>query len=323
MKAITAAIEGLGKGKKSNVAIVGEPYSGKTTLLEEVRKSVAGDATVLHFDSAVTEAGVLEPLESPAPIAIADDCQFLYLRKIGGYWPLERFLAASVRSPSLFITAWNSYSWDYLCATFRLAHFFPGVVRMPKFTPGMIEQMIMSRYKEGEIRFVEDDKLKGPFPAATEHKPVSLGPFRLRLSIPKPDGRLIERLYRKASPESDREKTFKKIYDLSGGNPGVALVLWKKALSGNTIRSSDVRAVPCEMSLDFLESHLLSVILSVKSITADELKASCGNGCLEADEALYRLKSLGLLAGRGDVYCIRPEALRSVVKYLKKQRLVW
>jgi hypothetical protein len=302
LRSVTSALEELESGKRSNVAIIGEPYAGKTTLLEEVRKSMSRDITVLRLDSIVRDAAVLEPLEDPAPIVMADDCQYLYLRTIGGFWPLERFLAAPIRKPALFITAWNCYSWDYLNATFHLEHYFPNVVRLPEFTADIIERMIMGRYEDGEIRFPEDAEMAGRSPL---------------------DGKYFERYFKKSPIESFRKKIFNKIYSLSGGNPGIAWALWKKALSQNAIRSGDVNIGGGTIDLDFHESYVLSIILSMKRISIDELRLVWDKGGREIDEAIYRLISSGLIIKEGDKYGIRPETLDSIVRYLKKQRLIW
>ena len=87
------------------------------------------------------------------------------------------------------------------------------------------------------------------------------------------------------------------------------------------IKPSRVKEFTFSIELDYTEAFILSIILSMKSIKKEELAEIAGYE--HTEEILFRLAKQGLVAVEEGMCSIKPEALKSVVDFLKKLRLVW
>jgi len=153
---IQTAIADFESGRNLNVAIISEPYAGRTALLNEIEKMNLQKVTRFSFSSIVKNKDeIILPGQSKR-IVLIDDCQFLYSRKIGGFDVLEYFLNLVSNPSILFITTWNLYSWKYLDEVLNIGKIFPVQINLPKFTTHQIKESILSGYKKDEIIFVRD-----------------------------------------------------------------------------------------------------------------------------------------------------------------------
>jgi hypothetical protein len=118
------------------------------------------------------------------------------------------------------------------------------------------------------------------------------------------------------------ELIFDRIHHISNGNLGVANVLWHNGLEYPAIRPSRIKDFSFNIDIDLNEAYILGIILSVKSIKTDELSEIAGSE-FNIDEILFRLVTLGLISLTEGCCTLKPEALHSIVDYLKKSRLVW
>jgi len=245
------------------------------------------------------------------------------MRKIGGFDVLEDFLRLVVSSNNLFITTWNLYSWKYLDEVLNIGKFFPVHITVQKFTTSEIKECILSGYKQDEIKFTEDvelekenliDVIKYPFPIKPLKKSINIPFFKINYHIFK------ARLFKKKVTTEDI--IFEKINHLSKGNPGVARVLWQKSLEYPTIKPSKIKDLGINVELDYNDSFILSIILSMKSVKKEELAEIAGLE-YQIDEILFGLLKWELISIEDDYCSIKPEALGSIVEFLKKLRMVW
>jgi len=322
---IQIAISDFESGKKLNVAVIAEPFAGITTLLNELEKMNPIKVTRLSFSTVVKNKDEILMLlsEQSKRIIIIDHCEFLYTRKIGGFDVLEDFLKLVVSSSNLFITTWNLYSWKYLDEVLNIGKFFPIQINVQKFTTSEIKECILSGYKPDEIKFTEDvefekenlvDFVKFSFQIKPLKKIINIPFFKINYHIFK-----VWLFKKKVTTE---DIIFEKINYLSKGNPGVAQVLWQKSLEYPTIKPSKIKELDMNVDLDYNDSFILGVILSMKSIKKEELAEITGPE-YQIDEILFGLLKWGLIS-IDDGYCsIKPEALGSIVEFLKKLRMVW
>ena len=133
---IQKALTDFESGQKLDIAIIAEPFAGRTTLINATEKMAAHKVTKRSFSSIVKNKEELIFPERPKGIVILDNCHFLYQRTIGGFGILEDFLKSVVSSSNLFITTWNLYSWNYLDEVLNIGQFFPIQLKLPKFTLG-------------------------------------------------------------------------------------------------------------------------------------------------------------------------------------------
>jgi hypothetical protein len=311
-------------GQKVDVAIISEPFAGRTTLVNKIEKMTTLKVTKLSFSSSVKDKEELKIPEHPERVVILDNCHFLYQRAIGGFDILGDFLTSIVSSTNLVITTWNLYSWNYLDEVLNIGQFFPVQLKLPKFTPGELKELILSGYKEGELEFIDDVTPEAKRVINVVRYPVTLKRPGKSFDIPffKLDlARLRFRLSRKEEERKAEDIVFEMINRIANGNPGVAKVIWAKSLEYPSIKPSSVREPSFKIDLDYTESFILYIILSMESITDEELAEITGE--MKVDQILYRLAQQGLITVEYGFYKIRPEAVNSVVTYLKKSRVIW
>jgi len=322
---IQTAIADFESGHKLNIAIIAEPFAGRTTLLNEIEKMNQYKVTRLLFSSIVKNIDDVKLSEQSKRIVLIDDCQYLYERKIGGFEILECFLRSVVSSSKIFITTWNLYSWNYLDEVLNIGDFFPVQIKLPKFTKDQIKEFILSMHEANEIKFEEDVAFEKEKVFEPRKFTISIKPLEKTINIPYfiiNYSLLKVRLLKKEERVGIEDMIFEKIHRISNGNPGVANIIWKKSLEYPIIKPSKIKDESFNIDLDYKESFVLFLILSMKSINNDGLSEMLGRD-FQVDKIIFRLYNQGLIAV-DDVSCIiRPEAMKSIVEFLKKLRLVW
>lgn len=320
---IQTAIAGFESGRNLNIAIVSEPFCGKTTLINEIERINFQKATRISFASIVKNKSELFPPDDSKRIVILDHCDMLYMRKIGGFEILGEFLKQAVSSNKMLITTWNLYSWNFMDEVINLSKFFPVRIYLPKLNPGELKEVILSKYEENEIKFTEDFSFEKEklvefrkYPVTILKKPVNIPYIKINKIA------LKMKIFSKEETITAEDLVFYKIYQISKGNPGVAEVLWNKSLEYPVIRPSMIKDFSFRIELDINEEFILDIILSTKSITKYELAEISGPEFI-IDNILFRLEDQGLIKIKERLCTINPEALYSIVDYLKKSRLVW
>jgi hypothetical protein len=322
---IQTAVAEFECGHNLNIAIIGEPYSGKTILIDEIEKMNPEKITKLSFSSIVSNKDQIKIPEQSKRIVLIDDCNFLYLRRIGGFEIIEDFLKSVVSSDKIFITSWNLYSWNYLDEVINIGKFFPVQIKLPKFTTDQIKEFLLSNYKEKEIRFEEDvefekEKVIEPrkYVVIIKHpeKKINIPYFKINYSL------LKIRLLKKEERVAVEDIIFEKIHRISNGNPGVAKIVWQRSLEYPTIKPSKIKDESFNIDLDYNESFVLNIILSMKSIEKNALSKILGPD-FQVDKIVFQLSRQGLVGEKNGSYFIKPESLKRIVEFLKKLRLVW
>lgn len=321
---IQKAITDFESGQKLDIAIISEPFAGRTTLLNEIERITTHKVTKLPFSAIVKNENDLMFTENSRRIVMIDNCQFLYMRKIGGFNILEEFFKSIASSNSLFITTWNIYSWNYLDEVINISRFFPIQLKLPRLTTDETKELILSGYKEDELKFIDDVEYETKRLINFFKYPVTIKSLEKTINIPffKINFNLLKfSLTRKEEKKKAEEIIFEMIERGSDGNHGVAKIIWEKSLEYPTIKSSFIRDLSFKIELDYSESFILYIILSMESIKKEELVEITGE--THIDEILYRLSQQGLITVDQGYCKIKPEALKSSVEFLKKSRMVW
>ncbi len=190
----------------------------------------------------------------------------------------------------------------------------------------VLKQVIMSRYKPGEIRFIDEGTTDRSMVYSVIHRTMRV-PFTTT-DISLPWIKLNFAVMRFGLSKKRRvqvaleDMIFEKINRIANGNPGVAVLIWEKSLKDNTIRLSDVSEVSCTIDLDINESFILSIILSMESLHHTDLSAIAGSE-MDIEPVLYRLVQHGLVTDIAGYYSIPPLLMACVVEYLTKTRRLW
>lgn len=323
---IQMAIADFEMGKRSNIAIIAEPFAGKSTLLDEIKRKNPYRVTRLSFSSIVTSHDEISGLKESKRIILIDDCHFLYMRRIGGFEILRDFLELTGSCKDhFFITTWNLFSWNYLDEVMNISKYFPIQIRPPKFTSSQIKEYILSQCEGKSVRFIEDVEFLKTRLLTVAQYPVTIKPLKKPINIPfiKIDFDLLRtKLFRAENQVALEEIIYQKVHNISNGNPGVAKIIWEKTMENPEIRPSNIYSFSSSFLLDFDESFILAIILSMKSIKKEELAEIAGPGS-QIDRIISMFLNLGLVQIIDGNLSIRPEALNSIVSALNKVRLVW
>ncbi|PKL57542.1 MAG: hypothetical protein CVV34_06955, partial [Methanomicrobiales archaeon HGW-Methanomicrobiales-5] len=316
IKEITEAVERFGSGAPSHIAIVAGPMSGRTTLVDEIKRLYGERVHYLPLDFVIHESslpdfscipGDINFSCIPEDIILIDNCQFLTTRVIGGFDVLDTFLRTQITSKKLFITTWNTYNWQYLSSVMNIDVYFPTIVTLNKMDTPVIKQLILTRHKAGEIRFANEGTADSSIFFSVIHRTVHLPFMAKEISIPwiKLNFKVaLHKLPRKKRVQISLEDIiFEKINRIAQGNPGVAILLWDKSLKDNEISLSAITETVYSISLDTNESYILSVILSMESLHAKDLTAIAGTE-MNIERVLYRLLQQGLISEDAGYYRI-------------------
>ncbi len=326
LKDITDAIARFGSGAPSHVAIIAQPMGGGTKVVNELRHQLGDRVYYLALDAVITQDTMPDFSKLPQDIILVDNCQFLATRRIGGFDVTEDFLRYQITAKKLFITTWNLYAWQYLNAVMNIDAYFPTIVVLPKLDMPVIKKIILSHYKPGEIRFVDEGTTDRSMFYSVIHRTIKIPFVTPSLTIPwlKPNFTvMVSKLPRKKRVQvSVEDVIFEKINRLADGNPGVAILLWENSLEDKSITLSAIQETVCPLSLDINESFILSVILSMKSLHYHDLSTIAGSE-MHIDQVLYRLLQQGFIQEKDGYYRISPLHLKCVADFLRKTKRVW
>lgn len=331
MNNIYDIVEKIDSGAKSNIAIIGEPFSGRTELLYKVSDLCQGRESKLFFSSIVRDDMFLRTLEKSGDIVLVDNCQLLYSRTIGGFETLNLFLKSVVSSNKLFITTWNYYSWNYLRFIYPLEKIFPISIQLPGLDSEEIKKMIKDKY-DVQMTFAEEEDIKKKQRLVLYGTLIDLNFFgkSVKISVPMINYSELKTLSldkfrspKQKEENSIEDKVFQRLKDASEGNPGIAKAIWEKSInrSEGVIKPGDIIKPQHEIDLAYDQSYLLYTILCMESITIEELEKQS----IEAnvDQFVHHLEKSGLIFIDKGLVRIVPEALHGMEIHAKSQRLVF
>ncbi|MGB9939372.1 hypothetical protein [Methanosarcina sp.] len=329
---IQSAIADFEVGKRVNVAIIAGLLGGKTTLINEIEKLNLNRATKIIFSGIVRDKKEISLPEDTKRVVLLDNCHFLYIRKPGGFDIFYEFLNMISSQDRIFVTTWNLYSWRYLDKAFELGKYFPLQVLIPPFEKEDIRSLILKRYGEGEIIFNNGGESEEEPAIYIVHHPLELASLGRKIVVPVPKINVpyFKRRFLKKEEEKEKKeeetaeyRVFEEIHLESKGNPGVAVRVWELGLHYPHISPEKIGQFSYDIELEYDEAFVLNLILSYQGLKKNEIVDMVGSR-LRVNETIFRLLNLGLIFEFGDdSFRVRPEALRSVIAYLEKLRLVW
>lgn len=313
-----------------NIAIIAEPFSGRSELLYKISELCLDRETKIFFNRLVNDDNFLQILKKSGDVVLVDNCQLLCSRRIGGFEKLDLFLNAIALSNKLYITTWNKFSWDYLRFIYPLESIFPVRVELPRLVAEELKSMVMANC-EWKLTFAEDAMTKKENWIESSEFPIVLKPLKKTIMVPIPRiDYLALRSRFQAKTESQKkedettmeDKIFQRLKDASQGNPGVAKAIWKKSIPGaeGAIRLDDIHKPEHKIDMKYDQAFLLYIILCMECISIDELKEIDPNA--NVDRLVQYLERADLISVENELLSIMPEALHSIENYLKNIRLV-
>lgn len=322
---IQEVIDAYRSHRRENVAIIGLPYSGKSSLLSAVHEAYRNDTYLVEYGSQITSKRDLLDYHSSKPIFLIDGCQYLFSRNIGGFSVLDDFLEEVATSQSLFITTWNLYAWNYLRRVTEVEQIFSRRIVLPPLSDTEMRECILKDYTDAEIQFIGGVEVELPSLVRIRRHEVHI-PFKKEpIMVPFPSFSLDGLSFRRKNNEeslSDEEFVFRKITRMAGGNPGIGKAIWKKSFEYPTVNLKDYQSVRVNDPLIRKDAFILGVIAMTGTTSKEYLEEVAA---LEYDinATLYRLQTLGIITETNGGYQICPDAMLGVHDLLRKLRIIW
>jgi len=332
LKSVEEVIDKAGSGARSNIAVIAEPFSGRSELLYKIAELCGERESKIFLSRQVSDDTFFDTLRTSGDIVLVDNCHLLYSRRIGGFKRLDRFLNAASSSEKLFITTWNQYSWSFLRFVFPLEKVFPVRIDLPRLGAEELKKMIMANC-EWQMTFAEEETGKKEEWLELSEFPVSLGPLKRTLQVPLPridyfrlKSRIVEKVrpaQQKTEEASVEDRVFQRLRDSSDGNPGVAKAIWKRSVpkAEGAIKPGDIIKPQYKIDLSYDQAFLLYSVLCMECVGIEELKGIIDAGT-DVERFVHELDRMELILTEGGLLSIAPEALHSIESYLKSVRLV-
>lgn len=324
IKLIQNEIDTYGTGQINHVAVISEPFSGMDCILDKITGDNSQKINNIKLFSPIKDTDFFTNFNTNKEIILLRNCQHLYTRKCGGFDVLESFLNVISSTDKLFITVWNKFAWNYLNEISDIGNLFPIKIFVPELDSKTLMNVIMSHI-DGKVTFIDDRNLseKQKFWEIEKYKiNIPLLQTKPEIKFLKINPKALSQDKKIQSMEEIQNEVFLKITKLAGGKYDVAQKIWKNSLKDNEIRLSIIPEQPPAKSPDMNESFVLSIILSMESVSYDELLQITGRD-INLRQIIYRLVYPGLIEESNNEYKINPEAVNFVIDNLQRNRMVW
>lgn len=318
-------------GQYAATALVGEKGSGKTTLLNfaiaeyfkglPLRKADLVDTTIQTTDELFEllkklfdqpEADTLDGLEREMAageekiICILENSQNMFLRTVGGFEAIERFLLFMSRTNAsvLWIVTCTLYSWNFLDKVLQVSQYFKRVIKLGPLTREEITDLIMKRHR--------------------------ISGYPLQFEIPEP--RALPRKFRKITKPAEQQAFlqdwfFEQLNRLAAGNVAVAMWFWLSAIK-NIVQENLTVTPVIDLDYSFFhqlgrdEMFTLAALLQHETLTAEEHARIFHQGIDESLLLLNRLFNKKYLTFSEGRFGIHPLLYRPSVAVLKVKNII-
>lgn len=318
--AVERAVEAHRDGELSNVAVVAEPFAGRSALLDYA-ETVLDEETVERHSLSEPVVGGL-PRFGDADAYLVDDCHYLYRREIGGFDALAAFVERMARTDALFVTSWNRYAWTYLVAVRDVDRVFPAVVQVPDFAAAALADVIESIFGPDLPRYVEDGAEGRIKSFEWVRHPVRLwGERTLWVPLLQPNPEYIRSWTSRETAKRPRAIVFEKIRRAAGGNVGVAADLWARSVQDGEIATGHIDVLAPSFDFDHADAMVLRALLAQEELPRGALASTFQD--VQIDAVLQHLVEQDVAEVEDDTAMLTPQGLRPAVEELARRRLVW
>lgn len=306
-EAFETFLSGEGTGP---VAIVGEPFSGRGSVIDHAVQELDASRISLGPGDGVDQ---IRSRINGTPVVI-ENCQHLYERRIGGFEELSAFLDDMASIDVRVVTGWNRYAWAYLTAVQDLDREFPVVAEIQSASTERISELVLSRYDEMPA-FVADDPERGGL-VVTTHRDFGWRDWSVSVPVPVLDPVAIKDLFSDGNLDP-KDVTFGRLAAVSNGNLGVATAIWETR-DESEVRPSDIAVSASERDLDREEAFCLRIVLSKERVNREQL-----TGIVDGlDRVLGSLSRDGLISLEDDIVELKPAAMPAAVAMTERERIL-
>lgn len=286
-------------------AVVGPPFAGREGVLDDAATVL--DARRVQLDPGAAPGTVADAL-GDGPLVV-DGCHHLYSRRVGGFEALDTVLDCVTTAEETVVTGWNSYAWAYLDAVRNVGTLFADTFEMRELSGNELAEFVGERVTT--LPTFRNDELDD---GLVERREVSVGFRGRRLPLPFPNGTAIRaRLVGRGDAE---QAVFEQLAADANGNPGVALALWDRTVSGDVVRPSHVDPPSIETGRE--GAFLLRLVLESERLDRDRLVDRPGG----TDRLLGRLADLGMITLGSESVEIEPLGVPAAVDATETWRIL-
>lgn len=220
------------KSAENSIVIHGEKGVGKSELIRKITlennhvnilhtkfdKKITSKISLLEivtkiFNENLSEKELFKFLSNydKKTIIILDDCHNLFLAQEGGFEALKIFLNFLVKidNPNLlWISTFDSFSWNYLQYSLKISTYFRHIIRLNRWSDENIKELIINKHNKTGLKLRYD-------------------PLIFALNANRSEQEF----------EDLHIKFFQIIWSQSKGNPTTAISLWLSSLTQESSRS--------------------------------------------------------------------------------------
>ena len=291
------------ENKNSSTLIIGEPGSGKKTLINSIKNSFFNNLSTIHLqinETMTTKSQFLNTLakelglkrvpkfdeliltlndKSNKRIIIIETLGKMYFKSIDGYEAIKSllFLVSATNQNVFWLCSVGKLPYQFLNSNFELAKLFPEKIFINELHRTELKTILLSRHSATgyDLKFLPDDI------SAFKRKIFSRKNFL-------DDQKFLEDIY------------FEKLEEYSSGNIISAMFYWLQSIQSvkeNTIIIKPPRKITLEYLKNMNDSYLLTLaqLLYHGSLSDSEHQKLFGLGLEESKEILNYLKSLNLI----------------------------
>lgn len=328
---ITKAHEAWQEGLATNVAIIGERGSGKSTLITRFKTTFTEEPAELTID-VVNSLWRIEQLlsifassfgatdihkpetlirfinnQKEGTIVYLEGLQNMFLRNINGFDALEALwlIISETKEKVFWVVTCSRYAWEFLNKAEGIETHFTHLLFTDVMTDEQLKTVIMNRHSKSVYRLDYE---------ADEITKRSRG-YKKRIHKLEELQQYLSDLY------------FHEMTDIAEGNASIAIILWLRSIKkveGRTITISPFRAINLE-GLEILTSEILfalAFLILHDSLKVAELARVMNIGLSDSRVLLSRLKSRGVLIESNGQYTLNQLVLRQVLRLLKKRNII-
>jgi len=292
------------------VAVVGDPFSGRATVLDRAVRDLDATRITLNPGDGVDQ---IRASNNGGPIVV-ENCQHLYERRVGGFAELSAFLDDLANVNRTVVTGWNRYAWAYLTAAQGLDREFPVTVEVQPLPTDRIAELILSRYDDMPA-FVADEPERGGIIVTTRHE---IGWRGRSISVPFPTVSPVAVTELFADGDLDpTDVTFGRLAAVSDGNFGVATAIWE-GHQGGEVRPSDIAPLTSDRNLVYEEAFCLRLVLAKERADRTQLSKVIDG----LDRVLGRLSRDGLVTVTDGIVELVPAAMPAAAAATERRGLL-
>jgi len=310
-------------GKIRNIAVISECFAGREELISKIEHVHSGRTKRITLTETLSDLSILSNT-TDADIIIVENCRFIFRRMINGFHLLDEFIEIVSRKEKIWITTWNIHTWRYLIAVKDIGSLFGSQIELKQKSESDIRKIILS-HQDSSLFYVIDPPVprrmvliqkKKSITIPIINKKVAFSYYSLRLRL------LIAILTHKSQELEPSELIFERLYQISNGNPGVALHIWEQACDAWEIRLSSLIPPVLSGISDPDTAYILSLIMTYEDVLISDLEQSLPSD-INLNLIISKLRDKELVVLKDGRVWIKPIAIAGITKELRRIRMVW